>query len=136
LYQSCGLRLWPLGSNSSSSMSAATAKSRPPLQRSSNAGLAPPPPQSSAAGWTTFDLADVKNCNRVMIRPPATEGYAWRGTAAPSVYMDLLNPFKKDFTHYVNFWQEIWKLLCAVPLVVSAGFERTLLTTSSSSVTS
>ena len=34
-----GLRLWPLGSNSSSSMSAATAKSRPPLQRSSNVGL-------------------------------------------------------------------------------------------------
>jgi putative tryptophan/tyrosine transport system substrate-binding protein len=40
LSQSCGLRLWPLGSNSSSSMSAATAKSRPPLQRSSNVGLA------------------------------------------------------------------------------------------------
>ena len=33
LSQSCGLRLWPLGSNSSSSMSAATAKSRPLLQR-------------------------------------------------------------------------------------------------------
>jgi putative tryptophan/tyrosine transport system substrate-binding protein len=40
LSQSCGLRLWSLGSNSSSSMSAATAKSRPHLQRSSNVGLA------------------------------------------------------------------------------------------------
>jgi hypothetical protein len=40
LSQSCELRLWPLGSNSSSSISAATAKSRPPLLRSSNVGLA------------------------------------------------------------------------------------------------
>jgi ABC transporter substrate binding protein len=39
LSQSCGLRLWPSGSNSSSSKSAATAKSRPPLQRSSNVEL-------------------------------------------------------------------------------------------------
>jgi len=31
LSHSCGLRLWPLGSNSSSSMLAATAKSTPPL---------------------------------------------------------------------------------------------------------
>ena len=35
-----GLRLRPLGSKSKSSMSAATARSRPPLQRSSNVGLA------------------------------------------------------------------------------------------------
>jgi hypothetical protein len=39
LSQSCGLRLWPLGSNSSSSMSAATAKSRQPLQPWFNAAL-------------------------------------------------------------------------------------------------
>ena len=40
LSQSCGLRLWRLGSKSSSSMSAPAAKSRPPLQRLSNAGPA------------------------------------------------------------------------------------------------
>ena len=40
LSQRSELRLRPLGSNSSSSKSAATAKSRPPLQRSSNVGLA------------------------------------------------------------------------------------------------
>ena len=40
LSQSCGLRLWRLGSKSSSSKSAPAAKSRPPLQRLSNAGLA------------------------------------------------------------------------------------------------
>jgi ABC-type uncharacterized transport system substrate-binding protein len=39
LSQRCGLRLWPSGRNPSSSRSPATAKSRPPLQRSSNAGL-------------------------------------------------------------------------------------------------
>ena len=40
LYQSCGLRLWPLSSKLKSSMPAPAAKSRPPLQRSSNVGLA------------------------------------------------------------------------------------------------
>ena len=70
LSQSCRLRLRPLGSNSKSSMSAAIAKSRPPLQRSSNAGLA--------------------RCSSVLARSctPVGNGLSrWRrDTAVPAIY--------------------------------------------------